>query len=127
MQIKSSWKIAKVKHGSGQGKLIGFPTANLDPLLWDKSLKEGVYSAEVKYRGTVYLGALYYGPRLVMDEINNVLEIYILGFSHNIYNQEVAFKILKFIRPPLDFKDLGQLKKQLASDISAIKISAEKR
>lgn len=107
--------------GTGGGRKLGFPTINLDPDRFIGELKEGVYSAEVEYKKKSYLGALYFGPRFINDEIKPILEIYIIDFEKTIYGETVEFKIGEYIREAKKFKTLESLKKQIKKDVEKIR------
>ena len=117
------WISGVVLHGDQTGRTIDFPSLNLEPSLWPRNLqtKPGVYAAQVRIGKNKYLGALYYGPRLVKGETHNVLEIHVLDFAKDVYDQIVEFRVGKFVRPPMDFGSLASLKEQLASDVSIVK------
>ena len=115
------WYHSKVFNGSQTGKKIGFPTINLDPTIITDDIKTGIYSAQVKYQNKIYLGALYFGPRLVKNETNNILEIHILNFDQIIYGEEIEFVIGKYIRGVINFKTFKELKNQIEQDIAGIK------
>ncbi|MBI5127567.1 riboflavin kinase [Candidatus Roizmanbacteria bacterium] len=115
------WYTDKVVHGSGGGKRLGFPTINLDPSRFIADLKEGVYYSLVMYGNKTYLGALYFGPRLVNKETKPVLEIYILNFHKDIYGETVEYTVGQFIRGVMDFENMEELKKQIQKDVEKIK------
>jgi riboflavin kinase/FMN adenylyltransferase len=119
-QLHSLWFSSTVLHGDKSGRQIGFPTINLDPKAMPLGSEEGVYASEVRVADKIYVGALYFGPRSVKNEVFNVLEIHILNFSQEIYGQTVSFKVGTFIRPVIHFTKLSELKTQLAEDIAAI-------
>ena len=118
---KDFWYRDKVVSGGGGGKTIGFPTVNLDPTPFIKRLKEGVYSSKVKYLDKIYLGALYFGPRLINKETKSILEIYILDFDKQIYGERLEFKIGRYIRKVKELKSLQSLKNQIKKDVEKIK------
>lgn len=112
---------SKVFHGSKDGSNKAYPTVNLDPLVLPADFKKGVYASWVKVGGQQYPGAAYFGPRLVKNEQHDVLEIYLLDFSAQVYGQEVEFSLIKFIRGVMDFTDFSLLKAQINKDISDVK------
>jgi len=118
---KDFWYQDRVVHGGSGGKTIGFPTINFDPKPFIKYLKEGVYFTQVKYLDKVYLGALYFGPRLINNETKPVLEIHILDFDKDIYGKTVEFKIGQYIRKVKEFKSFESLKKQIKKDVKKIR------
>ena len=115
------WYRATVLQGQKTGRIIGFPTINLEASTIPDKTQTGVYSSIVKYAGTTYKGALYYGPRLVKNETKNVLEIHILDFNKEIYGEEIEFKLSRFIRVVQNFSGLEDLKHQLQIDISTVR------
>ncbi len=117
----AKWQKGKVLVGEKLGRKLGFPTANLDLNVWPASCKSGVYAAFVRYKNKSYKSALYFGPRMVLGETQNVLEIYILDFKKEIYGQTLFWQIGKFIRPPMDFSSLEALKIQLQKDVEEIR------
>jgi len=116
--------------GSQLGRTIGFPTLNLDVSLLEnaaQNYQKGVYACRVFIADRWYEGALYFGPRLVLDEQKNVLEIFVINFSSEIYGQVVEFQLGAFIRPVMDFASLAELQEQLAQDVDDVRacLSAE--
>lgn len=111
---------SNVFFGEQIGRTLDFPTVNLNASLIPKNTKQGVYASWVTHNNVIYKGALYFGPRLVFNEKNTVLEIYIIDFNKEIYNQEISFTLESYIRPPLDFDTLEALKQQLKKDISDV-------
>lgn len=109
-----------VKKGEQIGRTLDFPTINLDPKVIPSSTKQGVYASWVTIGTKMYKGALYFGPRLVFNETQNVLEIFIMDYSGDLYNQTVSFTIEHFIRTPKDFSNLNLLKQQLKKDIQDV-------
>lgn len=118
-----TWYSSSVLHGNKQGRKISFPTINLDPSIWPFNQDPGVYSAEVKVDTHTFQGALYYGPRSINQETINVLEIFLLNFSKEIYGETVSFRLHKFIRGVLHFNSFEDMKKQIIQDVEAVQAS----
>lgn len=114
---------SQVFHGSKEGTKKAYPTINLDPQVLPTNLKKGVYASWVKIDNKVFPGAAYFGPRLVKNEHSDVLEIFVLDFSAQIYGREVEFSLEQYIRGVMDFTDFYLLKEQISKDIKDIKRS----
>lgn len=123
--INNVWYKGIVLRGDKTGRTLGYPTVNLSPVVILPGFKSGVYASKVNVFGKLYDGALFYGPRLVKNETNNVLEIHIIGFSGNLYNQEISFQIGPFIRGNIKFKSLEDLHVQIQKDILRITLLAK--
>lgn len=112
---------AKVIHGSQVGHTLGFPTANL---MYDNYVlpRNGVYDVRVKYRNKLYKGALNigYNPTINYSHKKRV-EVYLLDFSGNLYDEELTIYFVKFIRPELKFDSKEALIEQMREDVNLIK------
>lgn len=118
------WYSGTVLRGDQYGRTLGFPTINLDPALIGSNYTPGVYAARVEIGGREYGGALYFGPRITLQEKSLVLEVHIIDFKGDLYDQSVRFQLGRFIRPPMDFANVDELREQLAHDIEAAKATA---
>ena len=119
--MKKTYYSSPVFKGQQLGRTISFPTVNLDPSVWPQGMKPGVYSSLVKVGKREFQGALYYGPRLVLGETKNVLEIFLIDFDQEIYGETVKFTIGKFVREPMNFTSVEELKTQLEEDVKKCK------
>jgi riboflavin kinase/FMN adenylyltransferase len=106
----------KVKRGTGRGKEIGYPTANL---LWPKEILlpgNGVYAVYVMIDGKALKGISYIGFRPTFKEKERSFEVHIFGFNGLIYGKEVRVLFKAWIRGEFDFRDIHKLKAQLKED-----------
>ena len=110
------WLRGKIIKGKGLARTLGYPTLNLENPNILEGQEEGVYFTQVKIQNLIYNGLLYYGPRLVLDETNKILEIYVMGYNGSIYGELIEFKIIQYMRKKMDFKSLKELKKQIEKD-----------
>ena len=115
------WYKVTVILGTGGGKILGFPTINLDPNILNDHYQQGVYQTWVKYNNKIYLGALYFGPRFINSETKPILEIHILDFNQDIYGLLIEFKLGKYIRGVKKFASIELLIKQIEQDIIIIR------
>ena len=110
---------ATVVRGKGIGKELGFPTANL---LVDSELKlipgNGVYIVKVKLdRGSEYDGMLNIGTNPTVSEDNvRTIEVNILDFNEDIYDQHIEVRFLKRIREEVKFHSMEILIEQIKQD-----------
>lgn len=114
------WYRSKVQHGSKDGSKLSYPTVNLDVNVLPETLRKGVYASWVKVGEKTYPAAAHFGPRLVKKETKDILEIYILDFSADIYGEEVSFSLEKHIRDAMNFSDFSSLKNQIKLDIEKV-------
>lgn len=116
-----------VIHGDGRGKQIGFPTANIDISKLEIDVSPGVYAAQTKItnenEGKWYQSILFFGPKKTFDKVENTLEIHILNFDQDIYDQTVTFSIVQFIRGPKKFNSIDELINQIKEDILKVALN----
>ena len=115
------WFRRKVKKGHKIGRELWHPTLNFNVGSFAAYHKPAVYACELKVKGKVYKGALYFGPKL--SKPGHVLELSILNFSGSLYGQFVSFQVGRQIRPPMKFASVDALKKQIRKDIITIQNS----
>lgn len=107
-----------IVNGYKVGRKLGFPTANIQV---DEPFKIipgiGVYAVWVYLKGERYKGMLYIGDRPTLDNGNNItLEVNILDFSGDIYNNEITVAFIYYVRGDVKFGSLDELKEQLGHD-----------
>src|SRR5437660_12919128 len=109
MTEPSKWYQAKVLKGDQIGRTIQIPTINLDTAILPTNFKQGIYAALIKYNEKIYKSALYFGPRLVLGETQNILEVNIFDFDQIIYDEFIDFQIKDFIREIKNFTSLEEM------------------
>lgn len=105
-----------VVHGNGNGKKIGFPTANLDIKSYALP-KSGVYAVRVKFEDKNYIGMANIGVHPTIKQIDKpLLEVNIFNFDQDIYGKKLEVEFIDYLRPEQKFPSLKALIKQLKSD-----------
>ncbi|MEG1563022.1 MAG: bifunctional riboflavin kinase/FAD synthetase [Bacteroides sp.] len=107
----------RVVGGCRVGRTIGFPTANLcvdDP---DKLIPaNGVYAVRVAVNGQTYKGMLNIGHRPTLDNGAKSIEVNILHFHSDIYDQSIRLSFVHYLRPEQKFDTLDLLVAQMRKD-----------
>ena len=108
-----------VVHGRMIGRMIGFPTANLNIGDPTKILpKPGAYVATACIDGESHPAILNIGsnPTVNSDSKKVFLEAHIIGFDADIYGKSIKVNILHRIRDEVAFGSIDELRCQLARD-----------
>lgn len=107
----------RVIKGDKLGRVLGFPTANIDLDSHDKLIPaEGIYVATVLHEKASYGGMLYIGNRPTVNGTGRSIEVNIFEFDKDIYGETLEISFLKLLRTDSKFKDLESLKIQLQLD-----------
>lgn len=105
--------------GRRVGRVLGYPTANLEPGDKNKVVPaDGVYAVTVTVGRKSFMGMMNIGirPTLNEDPDRKSLEVHLIDFNGDIYNQNLNISFIERIRDERKFENLGQLKEQLAKD-----------
>lgn len=109
----------EVVGGSKLGSSIGFPTANITP---DEEIKlipgDGVYAVFARLKGKRHKGMLNIGSRPTVndDAERKTIEVHLLDFEENIYNEHIQIQFVSRLREERKFRDVDALKEQLKID-----------
>jgi len=108
----------KIIHGASRGRIIGFPTANVEISNPDKLIPaKGVYIVKCKIDDKYYFGLLNIGFRPTFETIPEiVVEVHLLDFNKNIYGKEMKIELLKRIRDEKKFESKENLVHQINID-----------
>ena len=121
--LKRNWSIESVvQKGRQMGKVIGFPTCNID--IKDYVLpKLGVYAVKIYQKNKIFhlKGIANLGYRPTFNQKKILLEVHIFNFSGNLYNKHLTIEFINFIRKEKKFKNINQLKKQINLDLKLAK------
>ena len=103
------------------GRKIGFPTANLQVDFSNKLIPAiGVYAVRVSVNGQNYKGMLNIGHRPTINNGTDLsIEVHILDFEGDIYNQPMRIEFVDFLRPEAKFQSVDELILQIQKDKEA--------
>jgi len=108
----------QVIEGRKIGRLIGYPTANLQPDPHKLIPSNGVYAAEVSFGGRHYPGMLSIGtnPTVSAGEGTRSIEVNILNFAGDLYGRELTVIFRQKLRDEIRFDSMEKLAEQMSSD-----------
>lgn len=107
-----------VAHGNERGRLLGYPTANLELVDAHVAIPlGGVYAVRAYVDGGVYGGMANIGKNPTFGDVEKPrLETHIFGFSGDIYGKTLTIEFVQRIRGEVKFAGIDALKAQLAQD-----------
>lgn len=110
-----------VAHGDKRGRVLGFPTANINSGIPD--MKFGVYASETRIVGEdqVWSSVTSYGTRPTFHGADQRIETHILDFQRDIYGHEIDVRLLAFIRPELRFTSVDELIATMQRDLGQVR------
>ncbi|MDX1707659.1 MAG: bifunctional riboflavin kinase/FAD synthetase [Desulfobacterales bacterium] len=107
-----------VKGRDRGGKLLGTPTANIN-LQDELCPKTGIYAVTVEYHNQLYKGVANIGYSPTFNDNEFTVEVHILDFHDNIYDQKIRVNFIERIRDEKKFGHIDELKDQIHQDIEA--------
>lgn len=110
----------EVIRGEGIGRTLGFPTANIRVPDRQVLPAKGVYAVTVHLDGERWLGAMNIGLRPTVGGRSTFVEVYIIGFSGDLYGRELRVEFHHRLREETHFPDVEALKRQIRADVEEI-------
>jgi riboflavin kinase/FMN adenylyltransferase len=119
--------VGKIVTGNARGRSIGIPTANLATEEFQVIPARGVYVGEAQLaKGETLPAVINVGlrPTFENDKLkheaketaNLLVEVHILDFNENIYDQKLEVRFLKYLRKEQKFDSVAALKEQILND-----------
>ncbi len=106
-----------IVEGSHLGREIGFPTANIEPH-HEAIPPNGIYAVWVDVAGMRKAGTLNIGVRpTVTEEKRRTIEVHIMDFYQDIYNEEIEITFVERLRDEQKFSSLEALTDQIKKDV----------
>ncbi len=105
-----------VVHGKKIGRTIGYPTANIETDSIKLLPKKGAYIVEVFIKGQQYKGMLSIGTNPTVNGEKLTVEVYILDFEGDIYDEKITVKFRDFLHDEIKFEGLEKLIERLDED-----------
>jgi riboflavin kinase/FMN adenylyltransferase len=107
-----------VVHGAARGRTLGFPTANVESV---RTLLpcEGIYAGRAWTDGRGWPAAISLGPNPTFGEGALKVEVYLLDFDADLYDQPLAVDFLCRLRDIVRFDSVESLIVQMERDVAA--------
>lgn len=105
-----------VVRGSGRGRELGVPTANLETKN-ELIPPHGVYATTVTIDRVVYAGVANIGVRPTFGGEKTTIEVHVLGLDRDLYGQTLRVGFVQRLRDERRFPDVDALKAQIEADI----------
>jgi riboflavin kinase/FMN adenylyltransferase len=115
------WAIeARVEHGDGRGRTMGFPTANMH-LGHCFAPGFGVYAVRVtimdnEVEVSRHDGVANFGTRPMYQTAVPLMEAHLFDFDGDLYGRHLMVELISYIRPEAKFADLAALIAQIGQD-----------
>ncbi len=108
-----------VVHGDERGRLLGFPTANIENEI-ELLPAFGVYAVRASIDGGASReGVANVGIRPTFGGSAPRIELFLLDFTGDLYGRTLEVELVERIRGELRFESLDALKCQIAADVDA--------
>jgi riboflavin kinase / FMN adenylyltransferase len=106
-----------VVKGQQLGRQLGFPTANLHLPKGKLVPRQGVYAVRVMGEEFIpIMGVMNIGNRPTIDGLTQTIEVHLLDWSGDLYDQTITVELLEFLRSEQKFASLDDLKQQIDRD-----------
>ncbi len=107
----------RVVKGDQRGRTLGFPTANL--AIAERRLipADGIYAVRVKIGDQWRDGAANIGIRPTFDAGHRLVEVYVLDFDGDLYDQVIEVKFVQRLRGEIKFDRVDALIAQMRDDL----------
>jgi riboflavin kinase / FMN adenylyltransferase len=106
-----------VKGRNRGGRLLGFPTANLNPH-GELLPKTGVYAVKLLIDDVFYNGVTNVGYNPTFGDTGLTVETHVLDYSGELMGKTIKVHFIKRLRDEKAFKTLEELSGQIAQDIA---------
>jgi riboflavin kinase/FMN adenylyltransferase len=111
-----------VVSGAGRGRILGFPTANLEVPPEILLPKEGVYTVRAAGANMGAGGAvLNLGPCPTFGQMFQTIELFLPNFQGDLYGQTLTVEFIRYLRPQRRFAEPALLVRQIKADLAELR------
>lgn len=109
-----------VVEGEKLGRRLGYPTANLRPVVPMVVPADGIYAVRVRWREHRAKGACSIGMRPTVGGTQRTIEVFLLDFSGDLYGETLEIEFAARLRDELRFQTLEALVEQMGRDVAQV-------
>lgn len=110
-----------VIHGVERGRVLGFPTANLNIKPEQALPNDGVYATIAHINNKPFLSVTNIGVRPTFGGDKRIVEVYLLDYQGDLYAQKLNIDLISRLRGEKRFATTEELKAQIEKDIKLAK------
>ena len=110
----------KVVTADKRGRVLGFPTANLDIQPHQALPDNGTYATITQVDGKRFLSATNIGTRPTFGEGKKLVETHLLNYKGDLYDKEIRVEFVQKIRDERRFPSSKELKTQIEKDVQEV-------
>jgi riboflavin kinase/FMN adenylyltransferase len=110
----------KVITSDKRGRVLGFPTANLDIEPQQALPGNGIYATITQVDGKQFPSATNIGIRPTFGEGERMVETHLLSYQGNLYGKEIRIEFVQKLRDEKRFPSSEELKAQIEKDIREV-------
>lgn len=113
----------EVIHGEKRGRVLQFPTANIDLKNAHKILpKNGVYLVKSTLERQMVYGMMNIGEKPTFDAKRISIEVHFFDWSKDLYGEHIRIEVLERVRDEQKFDSAEKLQTQLQADESRCRL-----
>lgn len=113
--------LGQVVKGSGIGRDIGYPTANIKPADRQVIPSDGIYAVDACIGNEWMRAVASIGVRPTVGDGTHAIEVHVMDFAGDMYGAQIETAYLKRLRDEEKFPGVEDLKLQIARDIEESK------
>ena len=110
----------KVITSDKRGRLLGFPTANLDIKPQQALPDNGIYATIAQVDGERFPSATNVGTRPTFGEGKRMVETYLLSYNGDLYGKQITVEFVKKVRDEQRFPSVEELITQMGEDVREV-------
>ena len=103
--------------GDKRGRLLGFPTANIQVPPDRALLADGIYATRARLDNRMLDSITYVGSKPTFEGETRATEVFIFDFDEDIYGQHLTVDFLALVRSDMRFSGVPELIEQMTNDV----------